>query len=920
MPHHTNGTPLGRFLLLTLTLTSVVLYFSIYSVSATSQNLELNQPDYVARSEQSEIQLTAVYGVKRVLVIPVDFPDIPTPTSLNAAVAAGEQMTDYWLEVSYGRFTTDIVRPDTWITVSQSSTYYGDDIGASIDARLCQLINEAFQLADPLFDFRAYDYFIIVHARNDQAMTGNEYDIWSSAYYSPRLSCGLRLPSGEETSIAAVGIVSIYSPMGTWAHEIGHLIGLPDLYNTARRDEPDNFVGPWDLMAAGSWNGPLSARGSSPAHLTSWGKIKLGWLTDERVRTVTRGETAVITLSPLETGDGVAAIKIPITSSFYYLVELRKKIGYDRYLPSAGVLILVIDESKPSGGGIVKVVRKSGQSLNSAALDVGGKYVDEQRQITIKIISKTLTTFTVSVEYGVVTYELRLISNIPGINIKVNGTIYTVDANGIADIRLPKGKYTLSVADIIPENDSTRYVFLYWLVNGERVTSNEMMINVIDDMLVEVFFKRQYRVMIDTPFGRPVGAGWHDEGTNVAIGIDPETLVADYGNSTRYIFSGWLESSFNQPLLEVTINQPITLTALWKKQYYVDIREPLASVKSGWYDANARLTITITEQIIPVRAGERLVFRGWGGDINTTNTEVEVVVDSPKIIVARWATQYRVIVNATPAFSIDKWMDAGEELDISVPSILQLSSLHRLVFAGWTGYTEPKQNITLTISSPIEMHVKWIEEYMTSLRLVNLKGQELPEDLDLVITLIRGDTRVELRPPYSEWLQVGSWVIERAEVYGVELELGNALEVDKPIVAIVYVPLAPLTVHVVGERDQPLSGALVEVRVDGAKFSDTTDENGAITIREIPARKLSINVEYKGLLENREIGPEWAKTESVSIVMPVYLELFGTPLSAWQLITLILVTAALLLAIILPIVVVRRRRRKYYYDDIIVIE
>ncbi|MDJ0270297.1 MAG: M6 family metalloprotease domain-containing protein [Aigarchaeota archaeon] len=872
------------------------------------------------RSEQAGIQLNAVYGTRRVLVIPVDFPDIPTPTSLNEAVSSGERMADYWLEVSYGVFTTDIVRPDTWITVSQSSTYYGDDIGSSIDARLCQLINEAFQLADPLFDLRAYDYFIIVHARNDQAMTGNEYDIWSSAYYSPRLSCGLRLPSGEETSIDAVGIVSIYSPMGTWAHEVGHLIGLPDLYNTAQRDEPDNFVGPWDLMAAGSWNGPLSARGSSPAHLTSWGKIKLGWLADERVRTVTRGESAVITLSPLETGDGMAAIKIPITSSFYYLIELRKKIGYDRYLPSAGVLILVVDESKPSGGGIVKVVRKSGQSLNNAALDVGEKYVDEQRQITIKIISKTLTTFTVSIEYGVITYELKLVSNIPGINIRINGTIYTVNADGIADINLPKGKYILSVPDIIPENDSSRYVFLYWVVNGERTESNEIMINVADDMLVEVFFKRQYRVTIDTPFGRPVGAGWHDEGTSVVIGVDPAMLVADYGNATRYVFSGWLESSFIQPLLEVTINQPITLTAFWKKQYYVDIREPLASVKSGWYDANTRLTITITEQTIPVEVGERLVFRGWSGDINATSTEIEVVVDSPKLIEARWVTQYRVIVNATPAFSIDKWMDAGEELEISVPSILQLSPLHRLVFAGWTGYVEQGQNITLTISSPIETHVNWIEEYLTSLRLVDLRGQELPEKLNIIITLKRDDASIELQPPYSEWLQAGSWVIESAEVYGIELGLGNVLEVDKPVVAIVHIPLAPLSVYVMGERGQPLSGATVKVKVDGARFADTTGKDGVITIGEVPARKLSINVEYKGLLENHEIGPEWTETGSVNIVMPVYLELFGVPFSGWQIIIMILVVSILLLVITLIVFVVRRRRRKYYYNDIIVIE
>ena len=63
--------------------------------------------------------------------------------------------------------------------------------------------------------------------------------------------------------------------VGVFAHEYGHDLGLPDLYDYTG----ENSTGFWTLMSSGSW---LSQNdydiGSQPNHMGVWEKFQLGWL------------------------------------------------------------------------------------------------------------------------------------------------------------------------------------------------------------------------------------------------------------------------------------------------------------------------------------------------------------------------------------------------------------------------------------------------------------------------------------------------------------------------------------------------------------------------------------------------------------------------------------------------------------------
>jgi immune inhibitor A len=61
--------------------------------------------------------------------------------------------------------------------------------------------------------------------------------------------------------------------VGVFAHEYGHDLGLPDLYDTASGGDSD--VDFWDLMASGSHTGPIFQ--SLPTHMGLWDKFVLGW-------------------------------------------------------------------------------------------------------------------------------------------------------------------------------------------------------------------------------------------------------------------------------------------------------------------------------------------------------------------------------------------------------------------------------------------------------------------------------------------------------------------------------------------------------------------------------------------------------------------------------------------------------------------
>ncbi|SDG04762.1 immune inhibitor A [Sinosporangium album] len=147
------------------------------------------------------------------------------------------------------------------------------------------------------------DHLVLVHAGKDKSAGGGAegtYAIWAHA---SAVTGGHTVP-GTNIKISNYIVQPEDSGVGVFAHEYGHDLGLPDLYDTTGAAE--SAVDFWDLMSSGSHAGPIFQ--SMPTHMGLWGKWVLGWADPkvfnpgDRAKAVAVGQTS---RTPKRTEDGV---------------------------------------------------------------------------------------------------------------------------------------------------------------------------------------------------------------------------------------------------------------------------------------------------------------------------------------------------------------------------------------------------------------------------------------------------------------------------------------------------------------------------------------------------------------------------------------------------------------------------------------
>jgi M6 family metalloprotease-like protein len=344
-----------------------------------------------------------VTGTRNLIAILVEFNDkTHTFSSTTVRNNAFNALDDYIDEVSYGHLQ---VSGDAtpWLSLSNDREYYVDGTSFPSDPKF-EIISDAVALADPIVDFSNYDGVTIIHAGQGQELSHDWRDYWSSEWWN------FNLPTGDGVSITRCSVSPEESLpgdpafVGVLAHEFGHDLGLPDLYDVDYTGA--EYVGHWGLMAKGSWNGPMTL-GDQPAHMMGWCKSQLGWVNASTTVEVASDLSAVI--DPLEQSTtGYHLVRINVTSEQYFLLEVRRKTGYDTSLPWAGaggegVVLTYIDESLSSGQGIVQVIdsHPGTTTKDDGAFNIGlgqiDSYVSTVGQFSMVVENTVGTSFNVSI-------------------------------------------------------------------------------------------------------------------------------------------------------------------------------------------------------------------------------------------------------------------------------------------------------------------------------------------------------------------------------------------------------------------------------------------------------------------------------------------------------------------------------------------
>ena len=249
-------------------------------------------------------------------------------------------MRDFYLQLSSGRFTWT-GQVSSWVEVAGTAADYGENSRQSgaggddangvvyrvVDATLKALAASGnyggidLAAADQIDRYDCdgdgvyaepdgyIDHFGIVHAGSGEEAGGGTVGgdaIWSHRWYANfnqddgPSGChlgGYNLP-GTNLWVGDYTIMPEDGGVGVFAHEFGHDLGLPDLYNTGAGT--DNGVGFWSLMSSGSWaSDSANAIGDKPVHMGAWEKLALGWLGSD-LAVAALGDDAVIELGPAE--------------------------------------------------------------------------------------------------------------------------------------------------------------------------------------------------------------------------------------------------------------------------------------------------------------------------------------------------------------------------------------------------------------------------------------------------------------------------------------------------------------------------------------------------------------------------------------------------------------------------------------------
>jgi M6 family metalloprotease-like protein len=271
-------------------------------------------------------------------------------------------MKDYYQEVSYGALTVTGGPAGVvgWYTAANTHNYYGVNDGGGNDTWPGTLVREAVVAADLAgVNFAPYDndgdcyvdVVNVVHQGTGEEASGVATDIWSHSWdlFSANYfgHGGGTYTTNDDCAAGGKIIVNDYviqpeiysggiSTVGVYAHEFGHALGLPDLYDT---DGTSEGAGKWSVMASGSWN-QVTRGGDRPGHPDPWSKWALGWLTPANVLGAMPGEQVTAANSTADVyrlGDGTT------TTGEYFLVENRQKAGFDAGLPASGLLVWHID-------------------------------------------------------------------------------------------------------------------------------------------------------------------------------------------------------------------------------------------------------------------------------------------------------------------------------------------------------------------------------------------------------------------------------------------------------------------------------------------------------------------------------------------------------------------------------------------------
>lgn len=303
-------------------------------------------------------------GSPRIPIILVNYTDIrfidenPVATFENQFNNMDKSCYHYFETQSRGQFTPqfDILGP---VDLANNRAYYGTNV-RGYDAWLGTMIVEACEGVDETVDFTDYDndgdgyvdVVVVLYAGVGEAQAWRTVpeSIWPCQWDMEECyDWGYSITGAFPLDGVTIDKFAVFNELegnndystqldgiGTFCHEFGHCLGLPDFYPT----NGGNAYGmsTWDIMDYGCY----LDNGHTPVGYTSYERNFMGWMD-----LIEPEEDTWYELAPLNTEAGTAVkVANDANPDEYYLLEYRTKTGWDAYIAAEGIMIIHVDYDK----------------------------------------------------------------------------------------------------------------------------------------------------------------------------------------------------------------------------------------------------------------------------------------------------------------------------------------------------------------------------------------------------------------------------------------------------------------------------------------------------------------------------------------------------------------------------------------------
>ena len=257
---------------------------------------------------------------------------------------------DYFLAQSFGIFNPHFPVVAK-VTLSKGYAEYGGNDKDGNDKGVLAMVREAVGLAvDQGVDFSQYyvgksvPLVSLIYAGLGESSGGDENTIWP---HQLDLSSWTSTISGYSFKSYFVGNeLSYYGGLdgiGTFCHEFGHGLGLPDFYCTNYSYEDESPFGNWSVMDTGC----MINNGRSPVGYTAYERSYLGWLT---IPEITSPQGVVLGDPDVEGSVPAVLYRKPGNDKEYFIFENRQRTEWAAAEMGSGLLVTRFAYSKDKWG------------------------------------------------------------------------------------------------------------------------------------------------------------------------------------------------------------------------------------------------------------------------------------------------------------------------------------------------------------------------------------------------------------------------------------------------------------------------------------------------------------------------------------------------------------------------------------------